>query len=107
MLTGRRFGGVPRIDWPRIRMSPASGVAKPAIMRSKVVLPQPDGPRIEKNEPAGTTNDTPSTARRPAKSLMTLTTSRAGVVIGASLAQRLLGSHRGRSEIGPYTGICV
>ena len=78
MLTGRRFGGDATIDFPRIRMSPESGAAKPAIMRSRVVLPQPDGPRMEKNEPAGTENDTPSTARRPPNSFVTLTTSRAG-----------------------------
>jgi hypothetical protein len=27
-----------------------------------VVLPQPDGPRIEKNDPAGTSKETSSTA---------------------------------------------
>ena len=35
-----------------MRMSPASAPQKPAIIRSSVVLPQPDGPRIEKNCPA-------------------------------------------------------
>ncbi len=28
------------------------GVSNPAIMRSVVVLPQPDGPSIEKNSPS-------------------------------------------------------
>ena len=31
---------------------PASGSSKPAIIRSEVVLPQPDGPSSEKNSPA-------------------------------------------------------
>ena len=35
---------------------------KPAIIRSKVVLPQPDGPRIEKKLPRATANDRPRTA---------------------------------------------
>jgi hypothetical protein len=33
-----------------------------AIMRSSVVLPQPDGPRIEKKLPRSTLNDKESTA---------------------------------------------
>ena len=41
---------------------PASGVSNPAIMRSVVVLPHPDGPSIEKNSPPGIVNDTSSTA---------------------------------------------
>jgi hypothetical protein len=32
-------------------MAPEVGVSKPAIIRSVVVLPQPDGPSIEKNSP--------------------------------------------------------
>ena len=31
MLTGRRFGGTPRIERPPMRMSPSSGARKPAI----------------------------------------------------------------------------
>ena len=57
MFTGRRFGGTPRIGWPPMRISPASGAVKPAIMRSSVVLPQPEGPRIEKKLPRATSND--------------------------------------------------
>ena len=39
------------------------GCSKPPIMRRHVVLPQPDGPRKEWNEPRGIAKDTPSTAR--------------------------------------------
>ena len=62
MLTGRRLGGTPRIDAPPMRTSPSSGARKPAIIRSSVVLPQPDGPRIEKKLPCATSSDSPSTA---------------------------------------------
>ena len=34
-------------------MRPLVGRSKPAIMRSVVVLPQPDGPTIVKNSPGG------------------------------------------------------
>jgi hypothetical protein len=33
-------------------MSPRSGCSKPAIIRSVVDFPQPEGPRSEKNSPA-------------------------------------------------------
>jgi hypothetical protein len=62
MLTGRLFGGTPRMDAPPIRTSPSSGAMKPATMRSSVVLPQPDGPRIEKKLPCATESDSESTA---------------------------------------------
>jgi hypothetical protein len=53
MFTGRRLGGTSAIDWPPMnRTSPESGARKPAIMRSSVVLPQPEGPRIEKKAAA-------------------------------------------------------
>ena len=45
------------------RISPASSSQKPAIMRSSVVLPQPDGPSRVKNSPSPTVRFTPSTAR--------------------------------------------
>ena len=34
------------------RTTPSSGFSKPAIMRSKVVFPHPEGPSREKNSPA-------------------------------------------------------
>ena len=69
ILTLRRFGGVPSTDLPLMRMSPVAGSSKPAIMRISVVLPQPDGPRMEKKEPAGISNETSSTAREGAEPL--------------------------------------
>jgi hypothetical protein len=71
MLTGRRFGAMPRMLAPPMAMSPLSGWMKPAIMRSSVVLPQPDGPRIEKKLPRATLKDRSSTAVYCAKRFTT------------------------------------
>jgi hypothetical protein len=38
------------------------GCSKPAIIRSVVVLPQPDGPSIEKNSPSAMSKSASSTA---------------------------------------------
>src|SRR5437660_7581786 len=42
----------------------------PAIIRSKVVLPQPLGPRRTRNSPSRTSTDTPSTAGLPPNRLL-------------------------------------
>ena len=39
-------------------ISPASGVSSPARQRSKVVLPQPDGPSNTKNSPDSISSET-------------------------------------------------
>src|SRR3546814_8238358 len=62
ILTLRLLGGVPSTERPLMRMSPEASSSKPAIMRIRVVLPQPDGPRIEKNDPLAISNETSSTA---------------------------------------------
>ena len=62
MLTGRRFGATSRMLVPPMEMSPLSGAMKPAIIRNSVVLPQPEGPRMEKKLPRSTLNDSESTA---------------------------------------------
>ena len=46
--------------WSRTR--PSVGSSKPAIIRRVVVLPEPDGPSIEKNSPSRTSRSTWSTA---------------------------------------------
>ena len=51
MLTLRLCGGTRETSAPSSRMAPSVGVSKPAIIRSVVVLPQPDGPSSEKNSP--------------------------------------------------------
>src|SRR3954469_19157138 len=52
---------------------------QPAIMRISVVLPQPEGPRIEKNSPGATAKLTSSTASCASKRFVTAVRSRSGV----------------------------
>ena len=52
MRTGRSSGGRSARSSPSSRMLPPSGRSKPAIIRSSVVLPQPEGPSSVKNSPA-------------------------------------------------------
>ena len=47
------------------------GVSKPAIIRSMVVLPQPDGPSIEKNSPCAIEKSASCTATKSVKRLET------------------------------------
>src|SRR3546814_4736686 len=71
MLTGRRKAGIPTMDTPPRRTSPSLGCSKPAMRRSEVVLPQPEGPRKEWNEPRAMRKLTRSTALMSAKRLET------------------------------------
>src|SRR5215472_13043255 len=50
------------ISTPSSRMVPSVGCSNPAISRSVVVLPQPEGPSREKNSPLSTVRLTLSTA---------------------------------------------
>src|SRR5579871_889155 len=47
---------------PSTQTCPASGRSRPVAMRSVVVLPAPLGPTRPKNEPRGTSSDSPATA---------------------------------------------
>src|SRR5215472_8022001 len=47
---------------PSSRILPSVGRSKPAMSRSVVVLPQPEGPSSEKNSPASIETSIPSTA---------------------------------------------
>ena len=47
---------------PSIRIAPAVGVSKPAIILSVVVFPQPLGPRNDTNSPRATSSSKCSTA---------------------------------------------
>ena len=59
MLTLRLYGGTVATSSPSSRIAPSFGCSKPAISRSVVVLPQPDGPSIEKNSPWRTWSESP------------------------------------------------
>ncbi len=52
MLVGRWLAGTPSMCFASIMMTPEEISSNPAMVRSSVVLPQPDGPSSEKNSPA-------------------------------------------------------
>ena len=62
MFTSRSNGGTRVTSRPASSMSPSSGSSNPAIIRSIVVFPDPDGPSSEKNSPSRTSRSTWSTA---------------------------------------------
>ena len=51
MLVGRAKGGNWVISTPSMNTWPAVGASKPASIRSKVDLPQPEPPRMANNSP--------------------------------------------------------
>src|SRR6185437_11582829 len=71
MLTGRLCGGTPVMSWPSMTTRPVSGVSKPAIMRSRVVLPQPEPPSSANSSPRAISRSTPATAWTSPKRLVT------------------------------------
>src|SRR5262245_3576401 len=59
----RRSRGVKSLTTlPPIRISPAVGVSRPAIMRRRVVFPEPEGPRKTRNSPSRVSRFTSLTA---------------------------------------------
>src|SRR4051812_5598449 len=80
MFTGRRFAGTAVTSTPLRTMRPASGISKPATMRSVVVLPHPLGPSSEKNSPSPISSVTSSTAACLPNRLLTPTTPIAALV---------------------------
>src|SRR5258705_11483704 len=50
------------MTFPSKLIVPESGVSRPAIILSVVVLPQPEGPSSPKNSPRSTSSETPATA---------------------------------------------
>src|SRR5713226_10642742 len=47
---------------PPMRISPEVGSSRPAIIRSRVVLPEPEGPRRTRNSPSRLSRSTLATA---------------------------------------------
>jgi hypothetical protein len=64
-------GGTFETSAPSSRILPDVGSSKPAIILSRVVLPQPDGPSIEKNSPRTIPKSASSTATNVPNSLRT------------------------------------
>ncbi len=52
MPKSRWFGGSAEMSRPAWRMRPEVWMSSPAIARSSVVLPQPEGPRKQTNSPS-------------------------------------------------------
>jgi hypothetical protein len=67
----RLFGGTVVTSRSPKRTLPAVGSRKPAIMRSSVVLPHPDGPSRKNSSPLCTARSTASTAVVRPKRLVT------------------------------------
>src|SRR3989338_7892165 len=86
----RSLGGTSETSRPPMLRRPESANSSPAMMRSKVVLPQPEGPSKETNSPSATVNDTPSsTALPPANDLR----------ISSTFTSAMMSSlHRSRGE---------
>ena len=70
MFRGRSKGGMLTRSWPSRMIRPEVGVSKPANMRSKVVLPQPEEPSRAKISPLAIERLTRSTARCVPKFLL-------------------------------------
>src|SRR5712691_8804536 len=89
---------------------PSSGRSKPAIKRSVVVLPEPDGPSSVKNSPPAISRSTPSTAttspyvlRTPTRRTSGVATSELGVAWvseSACVAKRVLQEVEPACELG-------
>ena len=65
----RAAGGNLVTSRPPMRMAPALGVSRPAMRRSVVDLPQPEGPSSTTKEPGSAANVMPSRARDSAQCL--------------------------------------
>src|SRR5262244_123348 len=111
VLTSRLYGGSSAASLPPIKISPSSGCSKPAISRSEVVLPQPDGPRSDRNSPLCTLSVTASTAVSEPNRLVTARSSTSnawslypGVTPDPTPHQEVLGHHRAKAVSGPQPG---
>ena len=72
MAISRSAGGVRLTRLPSIRMSPEVASSRPAMMRSSVDLPQPEGPTKTQNSPSLTSRSTPLMTSSGPKDLVTL-----------------------------------
>ena len=73
---------------PSIVISPAVGFSNPAIIRSVVVLPQPDGPRNDTNSPFSTARLKSMTAATSPNSFCTPVSSRKAMRLVSVIGRR-------------------
>src|SRR5690606_21912282 len=78
-------GPSPVTSSPATSTRPASGRRKPAIIRSVVVLPQPDGPSRATSSPGAMSSRRSSTMVRPPSTLVSPSSRSPGVVVVGSV----------------------
>src|SRR5260221_6580893 len=83
---------------PPSRMVPAVGSSSPAIMRSVVVLPQPEGPSRQRNSPSSTVKLAALTAWKSAKDLSSDSTLICAIALLPDLRDN--GEHHGAEQRG-------
>src|SRR6185437_9458619 len=71
-------------------MRPSEGGINPAMRRSKVLLPQPDGPKSERNAPGATPRSMPASAAVPLRKVLLIS---ATSTIGAADAAALIAAY--------------
>ena len=71
MAMPRSAGAVALTRLPSISMSPEVASSRPAMMRSSVDLPQPEGPTKTTNSPSRTSRSTPLMTSVEAKDFLT------------------------------------
>src|SRR5690606_28679258 len=113
--TARSATGRSVMSLPLNETAPMSGKSSPAMMRSSVVLPDPDGPSSARNSPGRASRLTLSSATKSPKrlvmpeSVMLISMSRVGAVIAVAPFQRAFqhegdqrqqGEERGDGERG-------
>src|ERR1700761_8358735 len=77
MPMSRFAGGIAVMSAPSTNTLPASAVSKPATTLSKVVLPEPLGPRMVRSSPEAMSSETPSSATTSPNRLTSPSTRRA------------------------------
>src|SRR3990172_3390499 len=80
----RARGGRSFTTWPPMRISPEVGSSSPAIIRRRVVFPQPDGPSRTRNSPSSVERSTPLTALTSPKNFLTFLVSTVAISPGIS-----------------------
>src|SRR5437016_3347820 len=81
----RFSGGRSFMRLPATMTSPAVVCSRPAIIRSVVVLPQPEGPRRQTTSPAATERSTSLTATKAPNFLVTFLNSIVDMKLGSPL----------------------
>src|SRR5256712_8427871 len=85
---------------PPSRMRPEVGSSRPAIIRSVVVFPHPDGPSRQKKSPSGTVKVEPRTATKSVKALCSFSTRISAIALLRKLGddREQGGARQGRQE---------